>query len=230
MFRIFTLLALLVPTTHCMANAVKGWPQGIKSYKAVLEYAVKDEKPLLIYFYTDWCPFCKRLNEEYIASPEFKELSGGVYKVQINPEKSKSGERLFKKKYKGTGYPSVFVYVPAVSKELRQYHPFSKNNDLSPAKYTKNIREKIARDYNNKAFELYRKKEYENARDFLLKALTYDLKNRYALLLFSSSYHKEGYEKQDEVLLGKARKLYKKILKYYPGDKEALSALEQLGN
>jgi hypothetical protein len=46
----------------------------------------------------------------------------------------------------------------------------------------------------------------------------------------ASIYRKEGYENEDEVLLNKARHIYKKILKIYPGDKKALSALKKLGN
>jgi len=230
MYRLLVLFILLSSPALSAANSLKGWPQGPHNYKAIHDIAVKEEKPLLVYFYTDWCPYCKRLNSEYIASPEFKKLFSGIYRVQINPEKSKSGEILFKKKYKGTGFPAVFVYVPGVSQEPRQFHPFSKKGDWSPAEYTKKIREQIARGYSKKAYELYKDKKYKRARGYLIKASTYDLKNKYALLLMGSIYHKEGYENQDKVLLNKARHIYKKILKIYPGDKKALSALEKLGN
>ncbi len=230
MLRMLVLFVLLSSPALSVANSLTGWPQGSYNYKVIHDIAVKEEKPLLVYFYTDWCPFCKRLNSDYIASPEFRKLSSGIYRVQINPEKSKSGDRLFKNNYKGTGFPAVFVYVPAVSQEPRQFHPFSKNGDLSSAEYTKRISEQIARGYNKRAYELYKDKKYKQAREYLIKASTYDLKNKYALLLMASIYHKEGYENQDKVLLNKARYIYKKVLKIYPGDKEALSALGKLGN
>ncbi len=230
MFRMLVLFVLFSSPALSAANSLKGWPQGADNYKIVHDIAVKEEKPLLVYFYTDWCPFCKRLNSEYIASPEFRKLSSGIYRVQINPEKSKSGDMLFKNNYKGTGFPAVFVYVPAVSQEPRQFHPFRKNGDWSSAEYTKKISEQIARGYNKRAYELYKDKKYKQAREYLIKASTYDLKNKYTLLLMASIYYKEGYENQDEVLLNKARHIYKKILKIYPGDKKTLSALEKLGN
>ncbi len=230
MYRIFIFYFLLITSSFCLANSLKDWPNGPSNHKKILAFAVKEEKPMLVYFYTDWCSFCKRLNQEYINTTEFKELSNGVYKVQINPEKSNSGNKLFKTKYKGTGYPTVLVLVPGISDDFKKYHPFSKNNDMSPALYVNKIRETIARMYNNKAFGLFKNKQYKAARSYLYKALTYDLHNKYALKLIGMTYHHEGYEKQDQSLLDKARTVYKKALSFYPRDKEILENLSQLGD
>ena len=110
MYKLLVLFILLSSPALSAANSLKGWPQGPHNYKAIHDIAVKEEKPLLVYFYTDWCPYCKRLNSEYIASPEFNKLFSGIYRVQINPGKSKSGDILFKKYYKGSRVPCC-VYL-----------------------------------------------------------------------------------------------------------------------
>lgn len=228
MYRFFILYFLLSSSSIVSANAINGWPNGTASYKKIHTAASKDQRPLLVYFYTDWCSYCKRLNREYIKSALFQELSGGLYKVQINPEKSRKAERLFKVKYQGTGYPTVIVSIPGLSKQFRKYHPFSRQGDMTPGEYVNQIRGAIAGEYNRHAYSLFEKKQYKTAREYLYKSLTYDVNNKYALTLVGITYHQQGYEKRDRVLMKKAREVYEKALSIYPGDTEILKNLSLL--
>ena len=228
--KIFLLTVILCMNAAQADNELRGWLQGPKNHNEVLQYATQGEKPILVYFYTDWCPYCKRLNKDYISSPEFQELTTGFYRVQINPEKSKSGNKLFKYEYGGTGFPSVYVYIPKISKYRNILSPFFKDGDLTQTEYVQLISESIARDYNNKAFSYYKLKKYKITRDYLLKSLTYDMNNKYTLLLLSSPYQQEGFDTGNKQLINKAKLLYEKILILYPGDKEALTALRDLNS
>ncbi len=224
-----SVLLLCCCSTVVVANALRDWPQGAKNHDSAISYAIKDEKPVLIYFYADWCSYCKRLNRDYIDSPEFQALAGGFYRIQVNPEDSVANERLFKRKYRGTGYPSVFVFIPAFSQQPRKFHPFRKTKNLSQAEFAADLAAYVAEGYNKKARDHYQSRQYEKARHYLNQALSYEAENRYALFLTAITYHTEGLQTQDRALLEKAGSYYKTLLKIFPGDREIQAALQQLG-
>ena len=118
MKKIIALAILSLLSINCFANSVTGWPNGVSDYKKIIKKASKDELPVLVYFYTDWCSYCKRLNKEYLNKKVFKGLSSELHVVQINPEKSTSANKLFKSKYNSSGYPSVIITVPGISDEF----------------------------------------------------------------------------------------------------------------
>ena len=55
------------------------------------------------------------------------------------------------------------------------------------------------------------------------------MNDKNALTLVAKTYHQEGYEKQDSVLLQKAKVVYEKALAIYPNDKELKNNLRLLG-
>ncbi len=228
MSRFIILLALIFISIQSFANELPNWPKGYE-YPKVIKKASKDQTPLIIYFYTDWCSYCRRLNNEYLTTKVFKKLSSELQKLQINPEKSSKAHSLFKSKYKGTGYPTLIVTVPGISKEFIKLHPFSKQGDLTPKQYVTKMRTGISGIYNIEAFKLFEKKRYKESRQYLYKSLAYNTNDKNALVLIAKTYHQEGYEKQDSVLLKKAKVVYEKALTIYPNDTELNKNLALLG-
>jgi len=53
-----------------------------------LENSLKMEnKPVLLYFYTDWCVYCKKMEKNAFKNPEFvSELNEKFYAVKMNAE------------------------------------------------------------------------------------------------------------------------------------------------
>ena len=80
--------------------------------------------PLLIYFYTDWCPYCKKFDQAMLPSREVAEFMKSVIKVRINPEAGPD-ELAIANRYGVHGYPSIFV-VPVSGSIPKKIYPFKK--------------------------------------------------------------------------------------------------------
>lgn len=221
------LLIVFFISFNSSANALSDWPKDAQ-YPKIVRKASADESPLIVYFYTDWCSYCKRLNKEYLSTKNFKELSLELHKIQINPEKSSKAHSLFKSKYRGTGYPTIIVSVPGISEEFLQLQPFLKQGNLSPSEYVKELRAMIAQIYTKTAFKLFNIKKYKQARKYLYKSLTFNKNDKNALTLIAVTYHEEGVEKQNNTLLEKAKTVYEKALSIYPNDPDLLKNLKLL--
>jgi thiol-disulfide isomerase/thioredoxin len=96
-------------------ETLPGWSEGATSLEDALQAQRDDGAPVALYFYTDWCGYCKRLNRA--VSGGGLELDGFL-KVRINPEKG-AAEHALAQRYGIRGYPSVFV-LPARSNQARQ--------------------------------------------------------------------------------------------------------------
>jgi thiol:disulfide interchange protein len=83
--------------------------------------------PLIVYFYTDWCGYCRALDRDILSSEEVKQFVQTVAKVRINPELGVD-ERELAQMYGVTGYPSVFV-IPADNDWRQRIYPFVRAGD-----------------------------------------------------------------------------------------------------
>jgi len=77
-------------------------------WQTVLKQAAAGSQPILIDFYTDWCPHCKRLDEATFTDPTliayFSKMNYRLLK--INPEKDNPAEEYFKVYC----YPTLVIY------------------------------------------------------------------------------------------------------------------------
>ncbi|PYV81442.1 MAG: hypothetical protein DMG05_30005 [Acidobacteria bacterium] len=65
-------------------------------------------KPVALYFYTDWCPYCAELERTILSSSEVKHYLDNTLYVSVNPEHGKAEKALFAS-FKGTGYPTFLI-------------------------------------------------------------------------------------------------------------------------
>jgi thiol-disulfide isomerase/thioredoxin len=84
------------------------WQQGFAGYVATGRLQVASGKPMVVLFYTDWCPNCKKLREEVLASPEVRRYVETLHPVRINPELGLAEQKLADS-YGVRGYPSLYV-------------------------------------------------------------------------------------------------------------------------
>ena len=63
---IIVLLLLSFSTTS--AAPEDRWLNGAAGYARALELQRELKVPLIVYFYADWCPYCQRLDSEYLLS------------------------------------------------------------------------------------------------------------------------------------------------------------------
>lgn len=106
--------AILLTAVLLVAAQFSLFPQDTVNWETdwqtALKTAAKNKQPVLIDFYTDWCPHCKRLDK--LTFPD-KALNDYFKKekyilVKVNPEKDVASE----KKFKVFSYPTLIVFKP----------------------------------------------------------------------------------------------------------------------
>lgn len=105
------------------------WLSGADGFEQAIERRRGTSDVMLLYFYTDWCPYCRRLNNDILGSPVMQEYIDHVIAVRINPEKG-AREDALAKAHGVNGYPGFFVVPPGTSQPVH-IHPFSKQDGSS---------------------------------------------------------------------------------------------------
>jgi thioredoxin-related protein len=89
------------------------------SYEEVIEASKKEPRKVFVDVYTDWCGWCKRMDQTTFRDPKIVNmLNKDFYAVKLDAESDKSFEvngksmtyRQLARSYKATGYPTT-VYL-----------------------------------------------------------------------------------------------------------------------
>ena len=92
--------------------AQKG-PKSI-GYDEALKLAAEKKQNVMLYFWADWCGYCKMVNDEVLPDPEVsKYLNEKIILVTIKEGK---GSAKLEKKYEVRGYPNFVFLNPAGEK------------------------------------------------------------------------------------------------------------------
>lgn len=127
---IISLFLFLSSTTQ--AAPEDRWLNGASGYARAIELQRELNVPLIVYFYADWCPYCRKLDSEYLPTAVARQYLRGVVKVRINPEYGPAEEALARR-YGVTGYPT-FLVMRDLSTPPRNIQPFRKGGaSLTPA-------------------------------------------------------------------------------------------------
>jgi thiol-disulfide isomerase/thioredoxin len=94
------------------ARFPSAWYEGHTGYRKAMQEAEEDGTPVAVYFYTDWCGYCRQLENGLLSKPEVQQPFEYLVKVKINPEQGQE-ERAIADQYGVTGYPSFFVLPSA---------------------------------------------------------------------------------------------------------------------
>lgn len=95
--------------------ALAGWHEGAAGYQKAVQEARASRKPLAIYFYTDWCGYCRRLERDVLRQAPMRDLLPSVVAVKINPEKGPEEAELGRR-YGVGGYPAFFISHPTTGR------------------------------------------------------------------------------------------------------------------
>ena len=135
-----------------------------QKYDQGLEQAKKDGKKVMVFFYTDWCGYCKRMNALTFTDEGVKKLLADKFvTVKVNGDsrntlqvdKTSITERELAAKYAVRGYPTIWFLEPNAEKisPLVGYYP---TNDFT------NILTYLGNDwYKTMSYEEYLKKKDE---------------------------------------------------------------------
>jgi thiol:disulfide interchange protein len=87
------------------------WHDDASGYRLAVEKAERTGRPVFVYFYADWCPYCREFNSELLGDSRVQEQIGEMLAVRVNPERGEA-ERSLATHYRVHGYPALFVYKP----------------------------------------------------------------------------------------------------------------------
>lgn len=112
-----TIATVLAVGASVEAGLFDDWWSGTSGYEHALKQHERSGWPILVYFYADWCPYCRRLDTTTLAAAAVQQTLRGFIKVRINPERGRS-EAALAKQFRIAGYPSLFI-IPAASSTPR---------------------------------------------------------------------------------------------------------------
>jgi len=158
MTKIGTVLAGLIALAAMTAAADE--IQWEKSFKPALEKAKKENKALMVDFYTEWCGWCKKLDKDTYPAPKVVALSKRMVNIKIDAEKGEGVD--LAKKYEVRGYPTILFldgtgkvvgriggYMPAdpfadevtrILDDFRDFPDLKKKADANPKDVESNAR------------------------------------------------------------------------------------------
>ena len=130
-----SLTALLIFTLRTSAGAqYPKWLHGATGFARAVELQRELNVSLVVYFYTDWCSYCRALDAQYLSDPSVHRALQRTITVRINPEYGVE-ERQIAERYGVKGYPA-FLIIDNESARPRNVQPFRKNgNHLTPQQF-----------------------------------------------------------------------------------------------
>jgi len=106
-------------------------PQGFKILDDAFAKAQKENKPLLIDFYAEWCVPCQRMEKETFADAKVKEVLQNVVLLKVDTDK----EPQLAEKFGVVGLPDFRLITPE-GKEFRRLRGFQ-----TAEKFTRDLEE-----------------------------------------------------------------------------------------
>lgn len=101
---------ILAISSAGLALASSSWLSDAPGYSQAYREHVSLGKPLIVYFYVDWCPYCRGLEKEILNTSEVEAYLSRFPRVKVNPEHGPNEEALAKQ-FGVHGYPN-FLVIP----------------------------------------------------------------------------------------------------------------------
>ncbi len=126
--------SLAAPSSAATTLPSDIWLNGASGYARAVELQRELNVPMVVYFYADWCSYCRTLDNQYLPSAPVQDYLRGVVKVRINPEHGPA-ERALATRYSVKGYPSFFVMRGRSATRPATVSPFRRVANLTPTQF-----------------------------------------------------------------------------------------------
>lgn len=133
---IFPLLSIFFLISCNNSYAEIKWEKNLETAK---KKAKEKDLPIMIDVYTDWCTWCKELDEKTYKNKEVINASKKFVSLKLNPETSEDGSEIAKK-YGVQGYPTI-LFISADGFVLENVSGYVEGTNFLP--YMKNATEKL---------------------------------------------------------------------------------------
>jgi thiol-disulfide isomerase/thioredoxin len=84
------------------------WSEGASGFRSASNEQRASGCPMLLYFRTDWCPYCKQFDRDVLSDSAVSATIAPAVKVRIDPEKG-DDEHSLAKKFGVHGYPTLIL-------------------------------------------------------------------------------------------------------------------------
>jgi len=203
------------------------WEHGHVGYEIAVMDAEEDEEPFILYFHRESDELSEKMNSDYFIVYEVEGFLADIPKAEIDPNEGEQ-EKALAAKHGVKQFPAFFVSIPSFGGEPQRIHPFSKDHDMTADEFIQTIKSFITSQYNRKGYDLFEKKEHENALKYFGMASEFDPDRAYTYYAVGVVYHTIGFEEKDLEYIKKAEENFLKALKLDPKHKESEQELERV--
>lgn len=191
-----------------LAADFSSWQHGAVGYFKAERFARNKKKPMLVYFHTDWCEKCARLDANFLNNRVAKRLIDKFSRVEINPEEGPKDHAIFTD-YQTQAVPGLYIVFPSFDSKFKRIHPLGKNGDWTIKRFTQEISTFSAQTYREEGMSLFGRGDYRGAAKLLEQSLTFDDKNGEAYFDLGRCYEAMGdsYRQRAQQYFAKAARL-----------------------
>ncbi len=97
-----------VPSAPPLPSVSAQWYEGASGFRRAGEEQASSGAPLLLFFYVNWCPHCRRFIGEVLPSPEMRDLGERIIKVKVDSEASNEDGQLARQ-YSVRSFPTLLL-------------------------------------------------------------------------------------------------------------------------
>ncbi|MEM7282492.1 MAG: thioredoxin family protein [Pseudomonadota bacterium] len=207
--RLFFFCLLILSTAQLDAADFSNWQHNAVGYFKAERHANQKKMPMVVYFHTDWCEQCAKLNANYLSDRKVKRLLDNFVRVEINPEKGPKDYALFQE-YQTQAFPGFFVVLPSLSDKRIRVHPLHNTGDWSVDQFHDEIRDFVTENFLQAGKLAAEKGSVRQAIKWFEKSLKFDNKNAEIYFELGQSYQALGesaYANRAKQYFAKAERL-----------------------
>jgi thiol:disulfide interchange protein len=95
-------------------------------FSAALSRAKKENRLVMVDFYTDWCGYCKKLDKETYSDARVADALRDVISIRVNAEK---GGEAVAEQYRVRGFPTV-IFVSSSGEVVRKVEGYVEADEM----------------------------------------------------------------------------------------------------